>query len=1045
MNLGSKSGNLSFISNSLLELSQDNDSALNRNFIGDEDDSRSNINFVTNEDDTKVAIRITAEDVSALEPQLAQYNFQTIASAPDHHFIEGFIDPGSITELAALKSEGLMGVLPVYQPITNVGEVTSQADFVHESDRVRAALPVGFDGTGVTVGIMANSYNVLGGADADVASGDLPDGVNVIQEGDPDGAGIFNTLDEGRAMLQLVYDMAPDADLAFSSVLFGPANFAQQIRNLADPDLGNADVLVDDVTYLTDPFFQDGIIAQAVDEVVTTRGVPYFAAAANFGDSSFESSNINFVEDSSLFDGSFYDFDPGAGVDITQGFTLNPGEGIALIFQWDDPFFTADGVDTDLDIFAVDSAGNIVDSQADGSGMDDNIASQTPLEIYGFLNDTDSPQTYDLYINKFAGPDPGRIKYINIGDTPTDLEYPIEGSTIVGQPAAVNAQAVGAVAWYDQDNPENLIEPTSQGPTTILFEPDGTRLAEPEIRQTPDIAAITGTNTTFFGFDIDEDDDEFPNFFGTSAAAPHAAAVAALLLDADPTLTPDQIYTRLQTTAEDIGEPGFDNLTGNGLINAYDAIFGFAVAADLNFMDDFEDGDLPIAYETDSTGAGRIQVTEDNDPIGTKHLTLDSAADGTGALSLNEVILHVDASESDNVVLSFDQREFDDFDDPMSESFVGSENSDGVALSVDGNTWYRLVSLTGDNSTNTYSTKTFNLGEVADANGLTLGGDVQIKFQQFDEFEIPRNGMAFDNISVTENMGGGNEGDNLLEGTRGDDNLLGTDANDFIRGNLGNDTLNGGAGNDTIQGGLGGDEIRGGAGDDLLAADQVGRFNDYGGSFSFLGGEEGNDTIFGGRKNDFIRGGDGLDELYGKRGDDLLLGQSGDDLLNGGLGDDVLEGGDGNDTADYSDLNFNGVFGTVAGLDVNLDNISALHSSTNNPLTWTDTIRNIENVTGTRRNDRFIGDSQDNIFDGQGQVGRDDRQTVFTSQDGSDYSVIGDVVEYSGSQTEFSFNGSADNFTVSGNGEGTDTLIDIEFIRFNAESNVIATSDLDFG
>ena len=181
---------------------------------------------------------------------------------------------------------------------------------------------------------------------------------------------------------------------------------------------------------------------------------------------------------------------------------------------------------------------------------------------------------------------------------------------------------------------------------------------------------------------------------------------------------------------------------------------------------------------------------------------------------------------------------------------------------------------------------------------------------------------------------------------------------------------------------------------------------------------------------------DGTDELYGKRGDDLL---------NGGLGDDVLEGGDGNDTADYSDLNFNGVFGTVAGLDVNLDNISALHSSTNNPLTWTDTIRNIENVTGTRRNDRFIGDSQDNIFDGQGQVGRDDRQTVFTSQDGSDYSVIGDVVEYSGSQTEFSFNGSADNFTVSGNGEGTDTLIDIEFIRFNAESNVIATSDLDFG
>ena len=285
---------------------------------------------------------------------------------------------------------------------------------------------------------------------------------------------------------------------------------------------------------------------------------------------------------------------------------------------------------------------------------------------------------------------------------------------------------------------------------------------------------------------------------------------------------------------------------------------------------------------------------------------------------------------------------------------------------------------------------------------------------------------------------------NEINGTRGDDNLRGTSGNDFISGNNGNDTLNGSLGNDTIEGDRGGDNIRGGAGDDVLAADRVDRFDDFDGTDSFLGGDNGNDTIFGGSKNDTIGGGNDNDVLFGKSGDDLIRGGSGDDTLNGGIGNDTLRGQGGNDTADYSDLTFNGVFGTVAGLDMNLSDNDALHSSNNNALTWSDTLTTIENVTGTQRNDRFIGNGQDNVFDGQGEVGRSDRQTEFTAFNGETYSVIADVVEYSGSQSDFSFAGSADNFTVAGSGEGTDTLIDIEFVRFNADSSVVATSDLGF-
>ncbi|MGF1479145.1 MAG: endonuclease/exonuclease/phosphatase family protein [Cyanophyceae cyanobacterium] len=285
---------------------------------------------------------------------------------------------------------------------------------------------------------------------------------------------------------------------------------------------------------------------------------------------------------------------------------------------------------------------------------------------------------------------------------------------------------------------------------------------------------------------------------------------------------------------------------------------------------------------------------------------------------------------------------------------------------------------------------------------------------------------------------------NEINGTRGDDTITGTNEDDLIRGDNGNDIVNARGGNDTVIGGRGGDSLRGGAGDDVLAADRVDRFDDFDGTTSFLSGDSGNDTIFGGRKDDTIGGGNDDDVLFGKGGDDLIRGGSGDDLLNGGVGNDTLRGQGGIDTADYSDLTFNGVFASVAGLDVNLSDNSARHSSTNNALTWEDTLTTIENIIGTSRNDRSIGNGQNNVFDGQGEVGRSDRQTQFTALNGETYSVTADVVEYSGSQSDLTFMGSADSFTVMGSGIGTDTLIDIEFVRFNADSAVVATSDLAF-
>ena len=445
--------------------------------------------------------------------------------------------------------------------ITNVGSVTSQADSVLEADRVRNSPPNSFDGTGIKIGVLSDSYNNLGGADDDIASGDLPaEGVTVIEDLTSGGS------DEGRAMLQLIHDLAPGADLLFATAFTGQQGFADNIRALADT---GADIIVDDVGYLTAPFFQDGIVAQAVNDVVTNQGVAYFSSAGNSANIAYESTEINFTSDSEgVFINQFYDFDLSAGVDSRQTITIPLNGEVRISLQWDDPFFTTNGVDTNLDIFLL----NATDSSVVAGSAIDNITTKKPSEFFSFTNNT-SQTEFEVVITLADGVAPERIKYIpfGLGSNPNTIyqEHQTNSPTIFGHAAATNAFAVGAVRYNNLNTPEPF---TSVGSTTILFEADGTSKATPEIRQKPDIAAIDGTDTTFFGSG-DFDGTGFPNFFGTSAAAPHAAAVAALIKQANPNFTPTQIYARLKSTARDIGTPGVDNFTGVGLINAYDAIF----------------------------------------------------------------------------------------------------------------------------------------------------------------------------------------------------------------------------------------------------------------------------------------------------------------------------------------------------------------------------------------------------------------------------------------------------------------------------------------
>lgn len=722
-----------------------------------------------NQDASSVLVRITAQDVNALLPSLLSRGFVVTASYPDLHFVEGMLPVSQLSGgdqgLDGLVARGLLGVLPGWKPRVRGGRVTSQADYTLEAARTRATKPLNLTGTGVRVGVMSDSFNALQGAAADVTAGDLPAaGVQVLQDLTAKDGG----TDEGRAMCQLVNDLAPGAALAFSSVYYGEGNFAQQIIDLADPTKGNCKILTDDIAYYGEPYFQDGVIAQAINQVVAQRGVAYFSAAGNEGDQSYENNAPQFAQATiGAATAARLNFDAsGKTTDVTQRVTLANGQEFYPVLEWSDPFYTTNGVKTDLDMYLI-AVKNGVAADTVAFSDDNNLLNQTPVENnldYTNNTRTSGTTTFDLVIVQRAGTaTPGRIKYVDFGTIDytgtTAPEWQTHSPTLVGHPAAAGAQAVAAVNYAEQRVAEYFT--SKGGAIPILFGPTGTQLATIQTRQKPDIASVDGTDTSFFGSDVlaasDTEGNGFPNFYGTSAAAPHAAAAAALLRQAEPTLTPTQVYARLVGSARLIGTSASDPLTGPGLLDAFTAVYGQPTAAVPPQAEGLEQGALPVNWRVNSTGAGRVQVLTTLMPAtGTYHLVLDAPYAGyNNGGSLNEATWYLQGVGGSSLQLTFSERKLaGETDEAMPVSFTGSSNTDGVALSVDGGvTWYRVADLTSTNATTTYQTKTIDLTNFAATNNLTLGADVRIRFQQYSTASTSsalaaQRGRLFDDIII---------------------------------------------------------------------------------------------------------------------------------------------------------------------------------------------------------------------------------------------------------------------------------------------------------
>lgn len=513
--------------------------------------------------------------------------------------VSGYLPVGLVRSALQL---GSLKVISASMPMTMAGTVNSQGDTSIEADTARTTL--GVDGSGITVGVLSDSYGCnYGGGAADEYPGDM----NLL-------ADVCPNTDEGRAMMEIVHDLAPGAAGAFHTAFEGLGSFAQGIIDLKN--IG-AKVITDDVIYFSEPMFQDGVVAEAVNQVVA-EGVAYFSSAGNSGRNSYESpyrdSNEMLMIQTCIlpgfclgeeYGGYLHDFDPNGGKDTNQGWNIPVGQGGLVCIQWDEPWGQAD---IDLDIYLLSAAGIVAAGNSNnnvtrgGSGQ--------PFECMQYANDGsygDDPLHEVLVTHYSSGPnqpgsenpypEPNKIKYVILksASAPGPFEWRTDSSTLFGHANATGAQAVGA-AFYDliEQSPVNCLNerviPTgvisseetvelecfsSAGGTPILFDVNNNPLAAPEVRQKPNIVAPDGVNNTFLGSDIEgfiSDPDIYPNFFGTSAAGPHAAATAALMLQANQSLTPSVLYSVLHDTAVDMGDPGFDFDSGYGFIQAYDAV-----------------------------------------------------------------------------------------------------------------------------------------------------------------------------------------------------------------------------------------------------------------------------------------------------------------------------------------------------------------------------------------------------------------------------------------------------------------------------------------
>ncbi|MEA2721300.1 MAG: hypothetical protein QOJ39_3164, partial [Candidatus Eremiobacteraeota bacterium] len=431
----------------------------------------------------------------------------------------------------------------------------------HMADKLHAA---GIDGAGIKVGVISNSIDnknkalkrAIGIGAMDAKKLVVLDG----QAGWPPGVGLpdDSATGEGLAMAEIVHAIAPGATIYFATALPSEAQMATNILNLAAK---GCQIIVDDVSYPSESPFQAGPISRAVD-TVAAKGVLYFSSAGNSGNMTHQTSGT--------WEGDFNDSGltwPGNGKPLNlfgqlpyDEIAKNDNYATSVSLYWNDPLGKSTN---EYDVYLTDE-NDVVLERAD--------------------NDTTAGDPYQVLDYSAGLPVGGRIYVVKVGkeDRFLHLEAPDAVFALTGQTngssrghnAGVSTITVAAARVPKPVGPFAtakgiVVEPfSSDGPRRMFFAPDGTELTPGNyssqggrLIRKPDITAADGVTTSLKDYGLG-------TFSGTSAAAPHAAAIAALLLQANPGLAPNRVRFALRMASIGIETPAFESVDGYGVLIA---------------------------------------------------------------------------------------------------------------------------------------------------------------------------------------------------------------------------------------------------------------------------------------------------------------------------------------------------------------------------------------------------------------------------------------------------------------------------------------------
>ncbi len=466
------------------------------------------------------------------EPLSVTYPFvwEIVDVDTKNNFMAALIEVKNLKLLAQLSE--IKSIRTVMSPTVRRGSVLSEGDLIHKTDQVRSDYFQ--SGSGIKIGVISDGVDHIASSQA---SGDLPTSVIVL--GNSVGG------DEGTAMLEIIYDMVPDAELYFHDCGSNVLAFNTAINDLIS---AGVDIIVDDIGWISEPFFEDGVIATHVSNIITNNNILYVSAAGNDATQHYQG---NFYNDGE----NFHDFSSDPIENDYLYVNLPVSSRVIVILQWNENFGLSSS-DYDLYLFNTNDYSQLASSTSEQNGDDD------PIEYLTYTNTTGSEINVEIDVNNYQGLAPVKNLELFIYTSDGAYNYPnniVASDSIFGHPAVPNVIAVGAIDANDSDN-DTIEYFSSQGPVTIIGESQRTK---------PDIAGIDGVTITGAG--------GFSSpFFGTSAAAPHIAAILAQLWGAHPSANADKISNHILKNSIDLGIVGSDNVFGYGRANS---LFAFQTSS----------------------------------------------------------------------------------------------------------------------------------------------------------------------------------------------------------------------------------------------------------------------------------------------------------------------------------------------------------------------------------------------------------------------------------------------------------------------------------